>query len=744
MIGRRRYPVLFIAAFLPVCVMAHEPDEPVAASPSTLTAAQLAARARPSIVVITVPDRDGKEKHLGTGFIISDDGLIATNLHVVGLGRRITVRTSDERALNVTAVHASDRNLDLALLRVDTKGEKLTSLELGDSDQFKDGARAVVMGNPLGLKHSVVGGVVSGRREINGRDMLQLAMPIEPGNSGGPVLDMHGRVQGVVTLKSAVQANLGFAVAINILKPLIQRPNPVPIERWLTIGRIDPEQWTPKFGADWRQRGGRILVSGSGAGFGGRSLCLSSVKLPDRPFEIAVAVRLDDEAGAAGLVFHSDGGDKHYGFYPSAGRMRLSRFEGPTVFSWKVLDEVSTAHYRKGEWNHLKVRVADDNLQCFVNDQLVIQSNDVGFSQGRIGLAKFRATRASFKQFRVAKQVPSSQASDVDSKRIARVLDDLPPLASLEDQQLDPLSEAAVSSVSVIRQRAARLEQEAQQLKRLAADVHARAVATQLGKLVSEAPEDFDLLRAALLIARLDEEEVDIDAYVEQVDRMAAQIRDSLPKDADPAARLEALGNYLFKDNGFHGSRFDYYHRANSYMNRVIDDRVGLPITLSILYMELGRRLDLNIAGVGLPGHFIVQHLPADGEGQLIDVFNDAELLTHADAVALVRQYRGRDLVESDLAIAPRKAIVYRILLNLRGLAERNGDDEAVLRLLNTMLAVEPQSHSDRGMRAIIRHKTGRRTAAIADLDWFLQHEPAGLDLDAIRHLRDRFQSASD
>ena len=76
------------------------------------------------------------------------------------------------------------------------------------------------MGNPHGLKHSVVSGVISGRREIDGRKMLQLAMPVEPGNSGGPVLDMQGRVLGIVTMKSVVTENLGFAVEVNALKPL--------------------------------------------------------------------------------------------------------------------------------------------------------------------------------------------------------------------------------------------------------------------------------------------------------------------------------------------------------------------------------------------------------------------------------------------------------------------------------------------------------------------------------------------
>src|SRR5439155_4358705 len=108
-------------------------------------------------------------------------------------------------------------------------------LALSD-EQPAAGEAIVVMGNPHGLKHSVVSGVISGTREIDGRTMLQLAVPVEPGNSGGPVIDMQGHVLGVVTMKSAVTQNLGFAVSVADLNTLRQRPNPVAMDRWLTIG----------------------------------------------------------------------------------------------------------------------------------------------------------------------------------------------------------------------------------------------------------------------------------------------------------------------------------------------------------------------------------------------------------------------------------------------------------------------------------------------------------------------------
>lgn len=160
----------------------------------------------------------------------------------------------------------------------------------------------MAIGNPVGLRHSVVQGVLSARRDVDGNEMLQVAIPIEQGNSGGPLLDMKGRVHGVLTLKSALTANLGFAMPSKLITALLEKPNPVPMSRWLTIGALNARDWKPVFGARWSQRAGRVQVEGAGQGFGGRSLCLSQKPVPARPYEIAVEVRLDDEwRGGLGL-----------------------------------------------------------------------------------------------------------------------------------------------------------------------------------------------------------------------------------------------------------------------------------------------------------------------------------------------------------------------------------------------------------------------------------------------------------
>ncbi len=724
------HAALILSAMAPL--RAEEPADSARADKAS-SVEELAKKARPSIVVIHVGGRDGRQEGLGTGFVVSADGLIATNHHVLGEGRPLRVETAEGKSHEVKAIHATDRKLDLAILRIDAAG--LKPLELGDSTTLKEGQAVMAVGNPHGLRASVVSGVVSALRTIEDRPMIQVAIPIEPGNSGSPLLDMQGRVHGILTIKSLVTPNLGFAVAINALKPLLKNPNPVPMAAWLTIGALDREEWETKFGAQWRQRAGRILVEGMGRGFGGRSLCLSRRQLPPLPCEIAVTVRLHDESGAAGLIFYADGGDKHYGFYPSGGKLRLSRFDGPDVFTWKILEQVDSPHYHPGEWNTLKVRLEKGRIRCFVNDHLALESTDAVYTMGRAGLAKFRDTVAEFKRFQIAKEIkPLAVPADAVT-RIGKMVEGLSktrPRAAIVER----LAPEGALGMQVLRQRARRLEEEAKELRRLAGAVHERNVLEELVRVLHGKEENIDLLHAALLIARLDNEEVDVEAYRREVERMAEHIAARLPKNADDKARLAALNKYLFAERGFHGSRSDYYNRSNSYLSEVLDDREGIPITLSVLYIELGRRLGVRLEGVGLPGHFVVRYIPAKGEAQLIDVYEGGQQLSREEAEKKVHALTERPLRDEDLRSVDKKSIIIRMLNNLLNVAEREKDQEGMLRYLSAILAIVPDAAQQRGLRAILRHKSGDRDGALQDVDWLLEHQPEGIDQEALREFR--------
>ena len=704
------------------------------------TVEALAEIARPAVVIISHFGREGKEDGIGAGFVVSSYGLIATSLHVIGEARPITVQLADGKRYEVSEVRAWDRKMDLAVIRIEATN--LPALPLGDSDALKQGTPVVAMGNPLGLDHSIVQGVVSAKRDFDGLELIQLAIPIEPGNSGGPLLDMQGRVHGLLNIKSVITPNLGFAIPINALKPLLQKPNPVPMERWLTIGALNPRDWTPLMGARWTQRAGRIHVEGAGKGFGGRSICLSQKPVPEPPCEIAVTVRLEDESGAAGLIFAADGGDKHYGFYPTAGQLRLTRFDGPNVFTWTILQTVPSQHYRPGDWNTIKVRIEKEKISCYVNGRLAIKSTDHQFSGGKAGLAKFRDTKAVFKHFQIGTNLAEANLGPA----VAALTEQVGELAGKSESEIiATLQPHAEAGQSILAERARQLEREAAQLRKVALAIHRQAVQARLLEVLRGPEEKIDLFHAALLVSKLDNPEVDMEAYRRQLDEMARELVSKLPSQADDASRLAALTKYMFAENGFHGSRTDYYNRANSYMNEVLDDREGLPITLSVLFLELARRIGLeNVAGVALPGHFVVKHTSTKGTEQLIDVFDGGKLLTRAEAEDIVALHAGAPLISEYLEPVTKRDIIIRMLRNLMGVAQRTESAADALHYLDIIIALSPDRAGERLDRVRVRLQAGDQAGAREDLRWLLDHEPAGIDLDRIGELYRSLQDNAD
>lgn len=705
-----------------------------AAEVAPRSVSDLVMKVKPSIVVITFTGRDNDRAGLGSGFIIHPDGLIATNLHVIGEARPIAVQLQDGRKFDVTAIEAHERQHDLAILRIAAKG--LPALPLGNSDDLADGTAIMTIGNPLGLDRSVVTGVLSGHREVEGRPMLQIAMPIERGNSGGPILDLDGRVQGIVTLKSLKTENLGFAVPVNLLKPLIEKPNPITMDRWLTIGVVDPSEWTTLPGGRWRQRAGRMLVEGRGGGLGGRCVCFAVNEPPAAPYEVGVLVKFKPWDGAAGLVFAADGGDRHYGFYPSNGELRLSRFDGPDVYAWNVLAQVRSPHLRKDDWNALKVRVEADRIRCYVNDVLVIESQDKELRGGKVGLCKFRQTEAEFKDFRVGTELPPTQPPADALARITAATVDLPLTGEPSRTTIEAAEAVGQSATAVLEARARMLELQADRLRHMSGLIHQRRVLQELKRICDRPEVEVDLLRGGLWIAAADNPELVVDDYVLEVDRIARRIRQRIPDQASDAEKLAALKRDLFEEQGFHGSRHDYDHRSNSYLNEVLDDREGLPITLSVVVLEVARRLDLPMAGIGLPRHFVVRHLPQDKPaGVLLDPFERGKELSVDDAKAKVAALGETEWNDSYLAPTPKKSILVRMLRNLFGNARDAEDSERMLRYTDLVLAITPDSAQDRFYRAALCLQLQRLDEARREAEWLQEKQPEGLSPEAIEDL---------
>lgn len=186
----------------------------IATSAPAMTPAEIAEAATPSVVLIKVPDG------LGSGFVVSADGRIVTNMHVIRGAKRATVQTAQGKSFDVVELIAADEVHDLAVLRIRASG--LQPLALGDSASARPGAHVVAIGHPLGLGNTVSDGLISAVREIAPqRSLLQISAPISPGSSGGPLFNDRGEVIGISTLVISGGQNLNFAVPINAVKPLL-------------------------------------------------------------------------------------------------------------------------------------------------------------------------------------------------------------------------------------------------------------------------------------------------------------------------------------------------------------------------------------------------------------------------------------------------------------------------------------------------------------------------------------------
>lgn len=205
----------------------------------------------PAVVNISATGEQGGTTR-GSGFIISPDGLVVTNNHVVDGAHQISVQVADGRKLHAALV-GRDPSTDLALLRVhDASG--LSTVVLGDSDGLEVGDWVVAIGNPFGLETSVTHGIISARERVLGvgqfDDFIQINAHINPGNSGGPLFDMKGTVVGVNTAVATQGQGIGFAVPINLAKDLL--PNLMDNGRvdrgWLGVSMHDAQESAPVIG----------------------------------------------------------------------------------------------------------------------------------------------------------------------------------------------------------------------------------------------------------------------------------------------------------------------------------------------------------------------------------------------------------------------------------------------------------------------------------------------------------------
>jgi len=268
-------------------------------------------------------------------------------------------------------------------------------------------------------------------------------------------------------------------------------------------------------------------------------------------------------------------------------------------------------------------------------------------------------------------------------------------------------------------------------------------------ELLAREDAKIELARACLQIAEDAYPGLDVDGYVGELERFAKRLRARLGINAAAEDRIIALNEFLFDDLGFSGNADDYYDPRNSYLNEVIDRRKGIPITLSVLYMEIGRRIELPLEGVSFPGHFLVR-LPMRGGTLVLDPFSggvpqsESELRERLKRV-IPRGASGewkqaaRGVPVSELPLdqflepASNRQIIARLLRNLKGVYREKDRPERLLQVLDRMIIVTPESAAERRDRGYLYHRLECWRPALQDLTVYLEREPDAADLDEVR-----------
>ena len=250
-------------------------------------------------------------------------------------------------------------------------------------------------------------------------------------------------------------------------------------------------------------------------------------------------------------------------------------------------------------------------------------------------------------------------------------------------------------------------------------DTGAEFFRSEFKRLVARPEEDIDLARAALLIAGEEYLDLDLTRYLSMLDGFASFLMERAPETMPPEERARELGHLLVDELGFRGNSANYYHPDNSYLNRVLETRTGLPITLSLLFIEIGRRAGIRLRGIGMPGHFLVG---LEGTDAFFDPFNGGHSLSVDDCRRLAEGLFGSRLTWDDRYLAPctKYEFLFRILNNLKVLYERSGQAEKALAVTQRMLLVRPDATELYKDAAAMQKQLHQYRAAIASLETYL------------------------
>ena len=267
----------------------------------------------------------------------------------------------------------------------------------------------------------------------------------------------------------------------------------------------------------------------------------------------------------------------------------------------------------------------------------------------------------------------------------------------------------------------------------------------ELGKLLESPSADdigggFDLALGALLIASTETPDVDIDGVLTNLDRMAGAAQARIPEDGNELQQLNAVTDLLFGVIGLAGNRDDYYDPRNSYLQHVLERRLGIPITLSLVCIEVGRRAGVPIVGIGMPGHFVIRH--RDEPNFFVDSFNGGLLLSQDECGSLMREAAG-DAVRLEAhhldPVTPRE-ILARMLRNLKAIYWDREDFDQCIITISALMAVLPDKPEEQRDRGVVHLKAGNHRQSAEDFAAYIEAAPDAEDAETVRNALTRLR----
>jgi len=268
--------------------------------------------------------------------------------------------------------------------------------------------------------------------------------------------------------------------------------------------------------------------------------------------------------------------------------------------------------------------------------------------------------------------------------------------------------------------------------------VPAPAPRSRFAAAIERSDGDLDLAEAALLVAAEEYPQLAVEPYLRRIDLLAERARDRLANENAPLLVLHELSRVLFEEEGFRGNAQAYYDPRNSFLNDVLDRRLGVPLTLAIVLLEVGWRLGLPLEGVNFPGHFLVRYA-GEAVRVLIDPFQKGELRFEDQAQDLLDRVYGGEvrLQPAYLRPASKADMLVRLLSNLKGIYLNARDDARALRAVERIILVQPSALEEVRDRGMLLARTGRGVEALIDLERYLDLAPGAPDATRVRMLID-------